>query len=71
MQLAQVDDKFAEVGWERLHTHCSKPVVQTHDVIKLFGDKGMQHSSWSFEKVIQDYCQLLPPGNKDTSFLSH
>lgn len=21
------DDKFAEVGWERLHTHCSKPVA--------------------------------------------
>eukprot|EP00435_Cladocopium_sp_Y103_P033218 s127_g8.t1 len=69
MQLAQVDDKLAEIGWERLHVHCSKPVVQTHDVIKLFGDKGMQHSSWTFERVIQDYCQLLPPGKGDTSFL--
>lgn len=68
MQLAQVEERLVDLGWERLHNWCSKPTVQVMDVIKLFGDEGMQHSSWTFEKMVQQYCQPSPPAN-ETSFL--
>lgn len=61
MKLAYVDEPLAEKGLQRVHAENGKSSSLTvNDVIKTFCDESMQHPSWTFEKVVENYCKTPP-----------
>lgn len=65
MKLAYVDEPLAEKGLQRVHAENGKSSSLTvNDVIKTFCDESMQHPSWTFEKVVENYCKT-PPAAED------
>lgn len=60
--LACLDESMAEKGLQRLQAESGKyhEELTVNDVIKTFCDESMQHPSWTFEKVLENYCKMPP-----------
>mmetsp|Transcript_72395 Transcript_72395/g.169625 ORF Transcript_72395/g.169625 Transcript_72395/m.169625 type:complete len:763 (+) Transcript_72395:75-2363(+) len=62
MKMASVDEGLASKGYQRLCAESGKDVhkLSVDDVVKTFCDESMQHPSWTFDRVVQNYCSTPP-----------
>ncbi|CAJ1346342.1 unnamed protein product [Effrenium voratum] len=61
MRQAYIEGAVADLGFQRLRMESGKDTdVTPGDVVKTFCDESMQHPSWTFEKVAENYCKTPP-----------